>query len=94
MSSYDGPRAPRAATPAHSSRAQGAFVYTGSGKKQSADAPLSQRLCAKKARDVQWCLAKCNHKEKYCVEVIKILKDCIAQAQALEAAENSSQHAQ
>ena len=71
-------------TPAHQSRAQGAFVYSGSGKKQGADAPLSQKLCAKKARGVQWCLAKCNHQEKYCAAAIKELNECIEKANIME----------
>ena len=54
---------------------------------------MEARFCAKKARDVQWCLARSNHKEKYCVEVIQVLKDCIAHAEALEAEETSQQGA-
>ena len=78
--------APKNATPSHESRLQGSFVYTGSGKKQASDAPLSQKLCAKKARDVQWCLAKNGHKEKWCKAVIDVWKDCLERANALEAA--------
>ena len=42
------------------SRHTGAFVYTGSGKKHSEDAPIEQKLCKREACAIQWCLARRN----------------------------------
>eukprot|EP01051_Picozoa_sp_SAG22_P005681 SAG22_NODE_344_length_11914_cov_6.665679_9_plen_114_part_00 len=77
---------PAAATAAKDSRLQGAFVYTGSGKKQSATATEEQRLCAPKARALQWCLAKNGHNEKWCKAFLQDWKQCFADVQAAEAA--------
>ena len=59
------------------SRAHGAFVYQGSGKKQPEDAPPEQKLCKKQACAIQWCLAKRNHKEIYCKAEIDSWKECV-----------------
>ncbi|KAK3247709.1 hypothetical protein CYMTET_42800 [Cymbomonas tetramitiformis] len=75
---------PAAAVPAHKSRANGVFVYKGSGKIQSHNAPLSQKMCAKKARDVQWCLAKCNQVQAYCKGPIEVMNKCMKKAESLE----------
>ena len=68
------------------SRHTGAFVYTGSGKKQKEGAPVEQSACKKEACNIQWCLAKRNHQEKYCMAYIDAWKDCCAKAKAKEAA--------
>ena len=47
-----------------SSRHKGAFVYTGAGKKQPADAPPEQRLCSDEAIRIQRCMARNNHKQQ------------------------------
>ena len=54
---------------ARMSRHTGAFVYTGSGKKQKDGAPVEQSACKKEACNIQWCLAKRNHQEKQDVGV-------------------------
>ena len=80
---------PEAATPVRESRLQGSFIYSGSGKKQSKTASRAQQLGAKKARDMQWCLAKNNHKEKWCKAVIDIWRKCQEDVQAAEAKEEA-----
>ena len=80
---------PEAATSVHESRLQGSFIYTGSGKKQSKTASKAQQLCAKKARDMQWCLAKNNHKEKWCKAVIDVWRKCQEDVKAAEAKEEA-----
>ena len=57
-------------------RDPGPFIYKGSGKKQNADASPSQKKCTKEACDIQYCLAKRNHQESQCLEVINIWKKC------------------
>jgi hypothetical protein len=64
------------------SRHTGAFVYTGSGKKHSDDAPIEQKLCKKEACAIQWCLAKRNHKEEYCKDFIAAWRACCDRAKA------------
>lgn len=80
---------PEAATSVRESRLQGSFIYTGSGKKQSKTASKAQQLCAKKARDMQWCLAKNNHKEKWCKAVIDVWRKCQEDVKAAEAKEEA-----
>ena len=80
---------PEAATSVRDSRLQGSFIYTGSGKKQSKTASRAQQLCAKKARDMQWCLAKNNHKEKWCKAVIDVWRKCQEDVKAAEAKEEA-----
>ncbi len=82
---------PEAATSTRDSRLQGAFIYSGSGKKQSKTASRAQQLCAKKARDMQWCLAKNNHKEKWCKAVIDAWRKCEEDVKAAEAKEEAEQ---
>jgi len=60
----------------------GAFVYTGSGKKQSADASPCQRLCVKEARDIQYCLAKNGYNERWCQRTIAHWQRCCDTANA------------
>lgn len=62
----------------------GAFVYTGSGKKQKEDADIAQIKCKKQACDIQWCLAKSNHMQHRCEPVIQIWKDCCENARKME----------
>lgn len=62
----------------------GPFIYTGSGKKQSEDASLSQKLCTKQACLIQWCLAKNNHQQSRCQDVIDNWKECVVEANKLE----------
>lgn len=60
------------------------FVYTGKGKRsaQNNDAPPEQKLCAKQACAIQWCLAKRDHKEHLCRGVIDEWKDCCEKVKA------------
>ena len=53
------------------SRHKGSFVYTGSGKKQSDEAPPEQRLCTQEACAIQRCLARNNHQQSRCEEAIE-----------------------
>lgn len=64
------------------SKSHGAFVYTGSGKKQNENAPPEQKLCQKQACAIQWCLAKRDHKEKYCKAYIDDWQDCVDKVKA------------
>ena len=54
------------------------FVYTGKGRRQAQNdnASPEQKLCAKQACAIQWCLAKRNHKEHLCQHVIDEWKLC------------------
>lgn len=60
------------------------FVYTGKGRRQAQkdDAPPEQRLCAKQACAIQWCLAKRDHKEHLCRAVIDEWESCCAKVRA------------
>ena len=60
--------------------------YTGSGKKQAEGAPVEQTACKKEACAIQWCLARRNHQEKYCLDYIAAWKECCERARAAEAA--------
>ena len=55
-------------------RQHGAFVYTGSGKKQSKDADPAQIACKKHACAIQYCLARSNHKQAKCEEFVNACK--------------------
>ena len=66
-------------------RQHGAFVYTGSGRKQATDAPLEQTLCKEKACAIQYCLSKNGYQEARCKEVIREWRECAESARALEA---------
>jgi hypothetical protein len=59
------------------------FVYTGKGRRgaQNDDASPEQKECAKQACAIQWCLAKRNHKEKFCQAYIDDWKDCCTKVQ-------------
>jgi len=59
---------------------QGAFIYTGTGRKQPVDAPIEQRRCSDQACAIQRCLARSNHKEVYCKEPIAAWRQCCEQA--------------
>ena len=69
------------------SRNTGAFVYQGSGKKQSEDAPIEQRKCKKEACNIQYCLARNNHIQKRCEDVIAVWKACCDKAKKAAAKE-------
>ena len=75
-------------------RQKGAFVYTGSGKKQNADAPPEQKLCIPEACAIQRCLASHNHQERWCEPTIKAWKECAEKAKALAAAGKIASDAQ
>ena len=62
------------------SRHKGSFVYTGSGKKQSDEAPPEQRLCTQEACAIQRCLARNNHQQSRCEEAIEGWKRCCRKA--------------
>lgn len=63
-----------------------AFVYQGSGKKQSATSELSLRKCKTLACDIQWCLAKSNTNFAHCKPQIDAWEECFDKARAEEAA--------
>ena len=65
------------------SRNTGAFVYQGSGKKQCDDAPIEQKKCKKEACNIQYCLARNNHIQKRCEDVIAVWKACCEKAKAM-----------
>ena len=54
----------------------GPFVYTGSGRKVSADADVTLRACRDEACAIQWCLAKRNHQEARCTDAISRWRLC------------------
>ena len=56
----------------------GAFVYTGSGKRQGANATACQRKCIKEACAIQKCLARNGSNERYCRETILSWERCCA----------------
>lgn len=60
-------------------------MYTGSGKKHAEGAPIEQIKCKKEACNIQWCLARRNHQEKYCLDFIKAWKECCEKAKLNEA---------
>ena len=64
------------------------FVYTGKGRRQAQkdDAPPEQKLCAKQACAIQWCLAKRDHKEHLCQAVIDDWQACVDKVRAAVAA--------
>jgi hypothetical protein len=64
------------------SRSTGAFVYTGSGKKQADDADIAQKKCKKQACAIQWCLARSNHIESRCAAFIQDWKECTERVHA------------
>ena len=55
----------------------GTFVYQGAGKVHNKDATLGEIKCEKHTIDLQWCLAKHDHKQKYCEDLVKVLKNCM-----------------
>jgi hypothetical protein len=63
------------------------FVYTGKGRRQAQNdsAPPEQKLCAKQACAIQWCLAKRDHKEHLCKAVIDEWQDCCEKVRAASA---------
>ena len=63
-----------------------AFVYQGSGKKQSPTSELSLRKCKTLACDIQWCLAKSNTSFARCKPQIDAWEECFDKARAEEAA--------
>ena len=64
------------------------FVYTGKGRRQAqnSNAPPEQKLCAKQACAIQWCLAKRDHKEHLCKAVIDDWQACCDKVRAATAA--------
>ena len=68
------------------SRHQGAFIYTGAGKKQRADAPLEDKVCKDYSIAIQRCLARNSHQQQRCDEAVKAWKGCCERVRALEAA--------
>ena len=68
------------------------FVYTGKGKRsaQNNDAPPEQKLCAKQACAIQWCLAKRDHKEHLCHGVIGEWNDCCEKVRANAIADSAA----
>lgn len=57
-------------------RQHGAFVYTGSGKKQATDADPAQIECKQLACGIQWCLSRNNHKQEKCKDHVAAWKEC------------------
>ena len=68
----------------------GQFVYTGSGKKQSADADSCVRSCKKIACQIQMCMARNGSMETNCKEIIKSWDTC---CQAVRERERASAEA-
>ena len=68
-----------------SGRQKGAFVYTGAGKKQPADAPPEQRLCIESSVAIQRCMARNNHRQDRCKEAVDAWKQCCRAAKEMEA---------
>ena len=66
-------------------RQTGAFVYTGSGKKQRKDADEAQKVCAKFACNIQWCMAKNNHKQAACTAFVDAWQECVDKVNAAQA---------
>ena len=62
----------------------GAFVYQGAGKKHNKDATISEHKCEKHTLDVQWCLAKNDHKEDKCKGLVKRWRECTEKWDALD----------
>ena len=62
-------------------------MYTGAGKKQPADAPPEQRLCKQDAINIQWCMARNNHRQDRCKEEVEVWKRCCARVKEAHAAE-------
>ena len=60
----------------------GAFIYTGSGKKQSDSASASQKACTKQACAIQYCLARNDHKQIKCQHFVDSWKECCERADA------------
>jgi len=67
-------------------RHDGAFVYTGSGKKQAKNADAAQVECKQLACAIQWCLAKSNHQQARCEPSVQAWKDCVQKVNEREAA--------
>lgn len=63
-----------------------AFVYQGAGKKIPANADITLRECKDQACAIQWCLAKNNHKEDRCRDIIDAWKLCCEKARSSEIA--------
>ena len=58
----------------------GPFIYKGAGKVQALHADICQKKCIKQACQIQLCLAKRNHQEKLCSDVIDVWKKCCEDA--------------
>lgn len=72
------------------SRQTGAFVYRGAGKKQAVDADPAQKKCQQLACNIQWCLAKNNHKQVRCQDFVKAWEECVAKVNEQDAAKAES----
>ena len=59
------------------SRHTGAFVYKGAGKKKSADSSEADIVCSNLACNIQWCLAKNNHKQDKCQSFVDAWQSCM-----------------
>ena len=68
------------------------FVYTGKGKRsaQKDDAPAEQKLCAKQACAIQWCLARRNHSEVACKAFIEDWENCCERVRSAARNEDSN----
>ena len=75
-------------------RHDGAFVYTGSGKKQPKNADAAQKECKQLACAIQWCLAKSNHQQNRCEPAVQAWKDCVTKVNEREAATANAQQSQ
>lgn len=65
-------------------RHAGAFVYSGAGKKQRADATPEEKLCTDEVIAIQRCLARNNHKQSRCEEAVRSWKLCCEKVRALD----------
>ena len=75
-------------------RQKGAFVYSGSGRKQPEGAPPEQIKCKDDAIRVQRCLARNNHQQKRCTEEVDAWKGCCVRVKEAVAAQSAQQQQQ
>ena len=66
------------------SRHSGAFVYTGAGKNQAENADICVKACKKIACEIQYCLARNDHKQARCQNFVNSWSECCSQAKEAE----------
>lgn len=66
------------------SRHTGAFVYTGAGKKQAENADICVKACKNISCEIQYCLARNDHKQARCEHFVNSWNECCIQAKEAE----------